>query len=65
MKTQREFIKAVAKQTIQLKNITKIGGLIDVVKKNVKTNKRKLPCAKLSLNIFLYCLYYIFEIYKY
>ena len=38
MKTQREFIKAVAKQTLQLKNITKIGGLIDVVKKNVKTN---------------------------
>lgn len=38
MKTQREFIKAVAKQTLQFKNITKIGGLIDVVKKNVKTN---------------------------
>lgn len=38
MKTQREFIKAVAKQTLQLKNITKIGGLIDVVKKNVTTN---------------------------
>jgi len=38
MKTQREFIKAVAKQTIQFKNITKIGGLIDIVKRNVKTN---------------------------
>jgi len=38
MKTQREFIKAVAKQTLQVKNITKIGGLIDVVKKNVTTN---------------------------
>jgi len=38
MKTQREFIKAVAKQTLQFKNITKIGGLIDVVKKNVTTN---------------------------
>lgn len=38
MKTQREFIKAVAKQTLQVKNVTKIGGLIDVVKKNVTTN---------------------------
>ena len=38
MKTQREFIKSVAKQTLQFKNITKIGGLIDVVKKNVTTN---------------------------
>ena len=38
MRTQRDFIKAVAKQTLQLKNITKIGGLIDVVKENVTTN---------------------------
>ena len=38
MKTQREFIKAVAKQTLQAKNITKIGELIDIVKRNVKTN---------------------------
>ena len=38
MRTQREFIKAVASQTLKAKNITKIGGLIDIVKKNVKTN---------------------------
>ena len=38
MRTQREFIKAVAKQTLQAKNITKIGDLIDIVKRNVKTN---------------------------
>ena len=38
MKTQRDFLKAVAKQTLQAKNITKIGALIDIVKKNVKTN---------------------------
>ncbi|MCI9063633.1 MAG: LCP family protein [Clostridia bacterium] len=38
MRTQREFMKAVAKQTLQVKNITKISGLIDVVKKNVTTN---------------------------
>lgn len=38
MKTQREFIKAVAKQTLKVKNITKIGNLIDVVKRNVTTN---------------------------
>ena len=38
MKTQREFIRAVAKQTLQAKNITKIGNLIDIVKKNVTTN---------------------------
>ena len=38
MRTQREFIKAVANQTLKAKNITKIGGLIDIVKKNVKTN---------------------------
>lgn len=38
MRTQREFIKAVAEQTLKAKNITKIGGLIDIVKKNVKTN---------------------------
>ena len=38
MKTQREFLKVVAKQTLQAKNITKIGNLIDIVKKNVKTN---------------------------
>ena len=38
MRTQRDFIKAVAKQTLQAKNITKIGNLVDIVKKNVKTN---------------------------
>ena len=38
MKTQREFIKAVVKQTLQAKNITKIGSLIDIVKRNVTTN---------------------------
>lgn len=38
MRTQREFITEVAKQTLQLKNITKIGNFLDIVKKNVKTN---------------------------
>lgn len=40
MKTQREFIKAVAKQTLKAQNITKVGNLIDVVKENVETNIR-------------------------
>ena len=38
MKTQREFLKAIAEQTLQLKNITKIGDLVDVVQRNVTTN---------------------------
>ena len=38
MQTQRDFLKAVAKQTLQAKNITKVGNLIDIVKKNVTTN---------------------------
>ena len=38
MRTQRDFLKEVAKQTIQAKNITKIGGIIDIVKRNVTTN---------------------------
>ena len=38
MKTQREFLKVVAKQLIQLKNITKIGTFIDIFKENVETN---------------------------
>lgn len=38
MKTQREFLKVVAKQTIQLKNVTKIGSFIDIFKENVTTN---------------------------
>lgn len=38
MKTQREFLKAVAKQTISAQNILKVGELIDIVKRNVTTN---------------------------
>ncbi len=38
MRTQREFITEVAKQTLQLKNITKIGSFVDIVKQNVTTN---------------------------
>ena len=38
MRTQRDFIKAVAKQTLQAKNITKIGSLVDIVKRNVTSN---------------------------
>ena len=38
MRTQRDFIKAIAKQTIKAKNITKVGNLIDIVKRNVTTN---------------------------
>lgn len=38
MRTQREFLKAVAKQTLQVKNVTKIKSLIDIFKKNVTTN---------------------------
>ena len=38
MKTQREFLKEVAKQTIQLKNITKLGSFVDILKENVTTN---------------------------
>lgn len=38
MRTQRDFIKAVVKQTIKLKNITKIGSIIDIFKNNIKTN---------------------------
>ena len=38
MRTQREFLKVVAEQTISIKNITKIGEFIDIFKKNVKTN---------------------------
>lgn len=38
MRTQREFLKVVAEQTISLKNITKIGEFIEILKKNVKTN---------------------------
>ena len=38
MKTQREFLKVVAKQLIQLKNVTKLGTFIDIFKENVQTN---------------------------
>ncbi|MBQ3414935.1 MAG: LCP family protein [Clostridia bacterium] len=38
MKTQREFIKAVAKQTIKLENILKIGQWVDIFEKHVKSN---------------------------
>lgn len=38
MRTQREFLKVVAKQLIQIKNITKIGTFIDIFKENVQTN---------------------------
>ncbi len=38
MRTQREFLKVVAKQLIQLKNITKIGDFIEIFKNNIETN---------------------------
>lgn len=38
MRTQREFMTAVAAQTIQLKNVTKIGNLLDIVFDNLETN---------------------------
>ena len=38
MRTQREFLKEVAKQTLKAKNITKIGNLVDILQRNVDTN---------------------------
>ena len=38
MRTQRAFITDLAKQTLQLKNITKIGNFVDIIKKNVTHN---------------------------
>lgn len=38
MHTQREFLIEAAKQTLQLKNIFKIGELIDIVHDNLETN---------------------------
>ena len=38
MKTQRNLIIAVAKQTIKLKNITEIKNMINIMKEDVKTN---------------------------
>ena len=51
MKTQRNFIKAVIKQTLSLGNITKLKEILDISKKYVKTNmsfdllKKYIPCA--------------------
>ena len=38
MKTQREVIKAIAKQTVQFKNVKEVGKLLDILEKYVKTN---------------------------
>lgn len=38
MRTQRELITTVIKETIQFKNIKEIGNIIDIAKKYVKTN---------------------------
>ena len=38
MKTQRELIKTVLKQTIQFKNIKEIGKIMDLAKDYVQTN---------------------------
>lgn len=38
MRTQREFIMAALKQTLQAKNILKIGDLLDIANRNVETN---------------------------
>ena len=38
MRTQRDFIKAVAKQTLKVENAVKVHELVDIVKRNVKTN---------------------------
>lgn len=38
MKTQRNLIIAVAKQTIKLKNVTEISNMLDIIKEDVKTN---------------------------
>ena len=41
MRTQREFIKTVIKQTIDIKNIFKIKDLVDVVFSKLETNMKK------------------------
>ena len=46
MRTQREFITEVAKQTLQLKNITKIGSFVDLIKENVTTNIKNWSTIK-------------------
>lgn len=38
MRTQREVIIAIAKQTIQLKNVKEIGNIVDIAEKYVQTN---------------------------
>ena len=38
MKTQRNLIIAVAKQTLKFKNVTEIGNIINIMKEDVKTN---------------------------
>lgn len=38
MRTQREVLVAIAKQTIQLKNVKEIGNIIDIAEKYVQTN---------------------------
>ena len=38
MKTQRNLIIAVAKQTIKLKNVTEIKNMLNIMKEDVKTN---------------------------
>lgn len=38
MKTQRNLIIAVAKQTVRLKNVTEIKNMINIMKEDVKTN---------------------------
>lgn len=51
MRTQREFIKAAASQTLKASNILKIGDLLDIISRNVKTNmnfnymKKYIPYA--------------------
>ena len=41
MRTQREFIKAVIKQTVDVKNVFKANDLIDAVLKNIDTDLEK------------------------
>lgn len=38
MRTQREVIMAIAKQTVQLKNVKEVGKILDITEKYVKTN---------------------------
>ena len=38
MRTQREFLKAVMKQTLKIENIFKLGQWLDILNENVKTN---------------------------